>query len=638
MQDPRPIPDPSHSSPPDRAGPGAAHTPDDVIEGEVIDAQSDRSTTEGTSQGDPTGNPTASIERLVRVTQRLSFWVGLVSLALLVVVVLLPGFFSLPAVDRDESRFAQASRQMLQSGDWVVPMVQDRPRLNKPPMIYWLQAASAGVFTRWRPLFDSIWMYRVPSLLAGVAAVLLTWRIGLAMFDQRTARLSAAMLAVCPVIVWEAHQARADMVLLAFTLGAQFALFQLFREPPVPVGRDADIRRSWRWPMVFWLCLAAGVLTKGPITPMIAAFTGLGASVITGRWRWWWRAKPLIGLPLLVLAVGPWVYAVVQRVGWDTYWSTIAGETLGRAAGAKENHWGPPGYHLLLLAVLFWPGSLLTAAGLGLAIQAIRRLRRQRRGELSALPDSSMEGVAFCLAWIVPTWLVFEAAATKLPHYTMPLLPAIAILSARAVVAVDAGIVSKPEGRLARIGHWVWVALGFAIVALLPGAGVVRASKDLGIFWGVLALGLALLGGYYVRVAARHLIQHQRIARAQVAGIGAMILGVWCLVGVLLPRWSELWITPRIMQALAQVDPSGTRPVAAVGYHEDSLVFARRGALTRLNEAGVQAWLASNPNGLIIAPASSDAGVSALRAVANVSGFNYSKGQSQSLVIAEGAR
>lgn len=631
-------PAPSHSSPPDHGSDGPEQTSGGVVEGEVVDAPTGDRGNE--KQADPIqpGNPAATIERLMRTTQRLAFWVGFVSLALLALIVYLPGFFSLPPVDRDESRFAQASRQMLQSGDWVVPMVQDRPRLNKPPMIYWLQAASAGLFTRWRPLFDSIWMYRVPSLLAGVAAVLLTWRVGLAMFDQRTARLSAAMLAVCPVIVWEAHQARADMVLLAFTIATQLALFQLFREHPVPIGRDADTRATWRWTLVFWLSLAAGVLTKGPITPMIAAFTGLGASAITGRWRWWWRTQPLVGLPMLFLFVGPWVYAVVQRVGWDTYWNTIVGETLGRAAGAKENHWGPPGYHLLLLPVLFWPGSLLTAAGIGLAFQTIRRHRSQRRGDVAALPDASTDAVAFCLAWIVPSWLVFELVATKLPHYTMPLLPPIAILSARAVLAIDAGIVPRPEGRLARVGLWLWIALGFALVALLPGLGVVRASKDLGIGWGVVGLGLALLAANYIRIAARHLFQHQRIARAQVAGIGAMILGVWCLVGVLLPRWSDLWITPKIIQTLAQVDPTGDRPVAAVGYHEDSLVFARRGALTRLDEAGVEAWLAANPNGLVIAPAQFSESAPGMRTLARVSGFNYSKGRPQSLVIAEAAR
>src|SRR5215813_11547169 len=112
-------------------------------------------------------------------------WPAALGLLGLCLVVYLPGFFTIPAVDRDESRFAQASRQMFESvalpaaerdgrhaGGLLMPMVQDRPRLNKPPLIYWLQAGSAAVFTWGRPEHDAIWLYRVPSLIAAVVAVL----------------------------------------------------------------------------------------------------------------------------------------------------------------------------------------------------------------------------------------------------------------------------------------------------------------------------------------------------------------------------------------------------------------------------------------------------------------------------------
>lgn len=138
--------------------------------------------------------------------------------------VYLPGLASIPPIDRDESRFAQASRQMfesralppaeqdddLHSGGLTIPRVQDRDRLSKPPLIYWLQAAGAAAFTGGDPGRDAIWMYRVPSLVAAMLTVLATWRIGVSMFDPRAAWLGAAMLGVSPVFVWEAHQARAD--------------------------------------------------------------------------------------------------------------------------------------------------------------------------------------------------------------------------------------------------------------------------------------------------------------------------------------------------------------------------------------------------------------------------------------------
>ena len=140
----------------------------------------------------------------------------------------------MPAIDRDEARFAQASRQMLNAPNWeawVVPRIQDRPRLNKPPLIYWTQAGSASVFTG--RLFgtpgdiaaerDAIWMYRLPSLLAAIAAVLFTWRLGCSMFDSRAAFLGAMLLAASPIMIWESRQARSDMLLVACTTGARTA-------------------------------------------------------------------------------------------------------------------------------------------------------------------------------------------------------------------------------------------------------------------------------------------------------------------------------------------------------------------------------------------------------------------------------
>src|SRR5690606_24117103 len=107
---------------------------------------------------------------------------------------------------------AEQRRPDWHDGGVVLPKVQDRPRLNKPPLIYWLQAASAAVFTRGDPFRDAIWMYRVPSLIAAIAAVLITWRIGVGLFDDlwggaSAAWLGAALLAVSPIVVWESHQA-----------------------------------------------------------------------------------------------------------------------------------------------------------------------------------------------------------------------------------------------------------------------------------------------------------------------------------------------------------------------------------------------------------------------------------------------
>ena len=255
---------------------------------------------------------------------------GGAALLVLCLSVYLPGLFVIPAVDRDEARFAQASRQMFESvalppaqrtgrhaGGLVVPMLQDKPRLNKPPLIYWLQSSAAAIFTAGDPAHDAIWMYRVPSALAAMLNVLLTWRLGLRMFDPRAAWLGAALLAICPMIVWDAHQARADQVLLTTCVAAQLALWRLWRDGP-----------SLGWAGGFWLAIAAGIMTKGPIAPMVSGLTALSLCLATGRWDWLLRLRPILGTAVVGAAVGPWILAVAQQQGGLTKYLVLVYEEV----------------------------------------------------------------------------------------------------------------------------------------------------------------------------------------------------------------------------------------------------------------------------------------------------------------------
>jgi 4-amino-4-deoxy-L-arabinose transferase-like glycosyltransferase len=614
---------------PSSADPGKPDIPDPdpaVVEGDVVDTRPDDS---ASRSADAELSTVATKAQALRAG--VSWWVGLVALVILALIAFLPGWTTLPPIDRDESRFAQASRQMLASGDLIVPMIQDRPRLNKPPLIYWLQSASAGLFTLGQPIHDAIWMYRVPSILAAIAAVLLTWKLGSAMFESRTARLAAAMLAICPLMIWEAKQARADMVLLAITTATMLALWRIYALALTDPGA-----RPWKLPMVFWALLAASILVKGPITPMIAGLTAVGVSILTRRWGWIVRLRPILGLLIIITLVGPWVFAVVQRIGWSEYTRLILDETLGRSASAKEGHWGPPGYHTLLLPVLFWPGSMLTAAGIALAW---RRARETRNAHPSADSPASTHTDrpspdAFLLAWILPSWLVFELVSTKLPHYTMPMLPAIALLSARAVLAADAQLLGFGTTRFERLGQRIWLVIGLGVAIALPIAALVSAWSDLGTFRTLFILILIALAMLYLSQAAKAVVKRQA-PRAQLAGAVAMLIASWALVGLLLPAWSKIWITPRFNQQLAAIDPLGTRPIAAISYQEDSLIFQSRGRIERLDASLTQPWLQSHPTGLVIVDDAALNSSPRLRSVGSLSGFNYSKGRSVTLHIAE---
>lgn len=577
---------------------------------------------------------------------------GGLALMLLCAAVYLPGMFVIPPVDRDEARFAQASRQMFESfalpveyrdpalhdGGLVIPKIQDRPRLNKPPLIYWAQSLSASLFTGGDPDADAIWMYRLPSALFAALAVLFTWRLGVRLFDPRAAWLGAALLAVCPMVVWEAHQARADQLLLACTTLAMWTLAEIY------FARA----RGWFWSALFWVAIGLGVLAKGPITPMIAALTILCLALSTRRFAWVLRFRPLLGLVIVPALVLPWVAAVAFRVGFGEYWSIITGETLGRSGSAREGHWGPPGYHLALLVVLFWPGVLLTALSL---IRAFRRARGvpispettepvetpdegkvappllhrftasvRRRWAAIRAPASGRRGELFCLCWIVPAWIVFELIATKLPHYVLPLYPPIALLTARGLLAAADGAIPAVTSDLARAGHKVWLAVGGVIVVAAP--VTIGLFGDIPvIFAGLFVGGISawLLWCAWKRLATGHIVG------AQGWSIAGAVVSLAGTLGVVLPNAGGLWVSTRIAALLDQEDPS--LPVASAGYHEDSLIFLTRGLLQRIDDP--EDWMRAHRSGILITPPEKlpESPARTLTRIGQVRGVNYSRGR-----------
>ena len=575
----------------------------------------------------------------IRLRRVASSPAGVVALTLLCLAVYLPGALTLPVVDRDEARFAQASRQMFESvalpraersetlhdGGLVVPKFGETPRLNKPPLIYWLQSASAAIFTRGDPSLDAIWMYRMPSLVAAIITVIATLRIGLRFFDPRAAWLAAALLAVCPLMAWEARQARADQVLVAATTVAILLLARV----GVPRGKEPD-RPTRVITTAFWLAVASGVMVKGPITPMIVGLASLSISLATRRWRWMLNLRPLSGLAIVAAILAAWVIPLARHIDLSRYLDLVAGETLGRASSAREGHSGPPGYHTVLTVVLFWPGVMVTAAAVVRAWQVARgQTDASDRPTVHSLmrPWIGRRAQLFCLAWLLPAWLVFELSSTKLPHYTLPLYPALALLSARGVLAAGAGSLDFAGSFPARLGLWLWVGVGFALTVGLP-----VATLFLGAGWPVVILtAMFALGAAWLMLRARASLTVGRPAMAQIWSIAAATVGLTATLTIALPNVSAIWTTERLEQALDTLPNDMAKRVVAAGYHEDSLVFATRGRVERIDDP--ISWAIEHRGGVVIMPASEIATLEAdpesppYREHATVAGFNYSNGR-----------
>ncbi|HEY8439911.1 MAG TPA: glycosyltransferase family 39 protein, partial [Xanthobacteraceae bacterium] len=380
-------------------------------------------------------------------------------LTLLVVCFLffLPGLFTIPPTDRDEARFAQATKQMLETGDYIDIRFQDEVRYKKPVGIYWLQAASvkAGRSLGMRNGLTTIWLYRIPSLIGAIGAVLLTYWCALAFVSRRAPLFAALMMASCVLLGIERLLAKTDAMLLMTVVAAMGALARAY----LPRD-DAGPRDQWINAAVFWTALAGGVLLKGPLIVMIAALAALTLAIVDRSARWLWHLKPIAGVLWLAALVLPWFIAITGRAGEAFYSESLGQDLLGKIFGGQEGHGAPPGYYFVLFWITFWPGATLAA----LATPYVWSARHEPR-------------IKFLLAWLVPAWLLFEAVITKLPHYVLPLYPAIAILAA---AALDARKLSRKPWLVS--GTMAWFVL-----PLLAGLGGCIALAVIGHQFGLFA-------------------------------------------------------------------------------------------------------------------------------------------------------
>lgn len=532
-------------------------------------------------------------------------------LALLCLALYLPGIASLPPTDRDEARFAQASRQMLESGDFVRIRFQDQARNKKPAGTYWLQAASVAVFSN--AASSDIWPYRLPSVLGALVAVWLTFLAGTWLFDRHTAFLGAALMATALGLVVEAHIAKADALLLAAVVAAQAALARIYMA--AREGHDGGAGPA----LAFWAALGVGVLIKGPVAPLVAGLTLLTLKLSHRKLRLWRALRPLTGVPLALVIVAPWFIAVDLATDGAFISDAVRGDLLPKLLGGQEAHGFWPGYYLLLSSITFWPGALFAVPAL------IWAWGRRREAP-----------VLFCLAWLVPTWLVFELVPTKLPHYVLPLYPALALLTARAAVeAVERGLprLGAFESRIAIV---VWALVALAVAAALA-ALPAFAGGDWNPWTVVPVLATLIMVAYVVFQAWRGSIERALYG----AVVGAVVLFAVAFQFIL-PATDGLWIGRATARMIAVRSDTGSHPVvAASGFHEPSLVF-HLGTRTRLVSPGrAAADLASGAAVLaLIGEPQRPAFLAALvkqhqrvHRIGAVRGFNYSRGRWVTLTL-----
>jgi len=403
-------------------------------------------------------------------------WVALALLSLYLV-----RLAGAPLFDVDEGAFAEASREMLASGDWGHTTLNGADRFDKPIFIYWCQAALMAV------LGPHDWVARMPSALAVLAATFGVWRFASRHWGEAAGQRAAFMLGSSLGLLAIGRAATADGMLNALLIATGLCLWTF---------ATSGSRRALRWAYV-WCGL--GLLTKGPVALLIPGVTLLIWSLLTDRGRTAWQAlwEPTGWLLLLVIAA-PWYLYALQRHEMAFVEGFFLKHNVQRFTGTLEGHGGNSLYYLIVLPLLLLPWS---------------------PGCLRLLGDVRAQWAAplqrFLWIWVLFVLGFFSLSGTKLPHYMLyGLAPLVLLIVAQSV--------NKPASALWQSMLWVCAGLSCALAFAVP-ALVAWGATQVTDTWVQPLLASAPSG-----------------AMVQFTAAGVGVAGVWLAFSRRLDAWSRL--------------------------------------------------------------------------------------------------
>ncbi len=445
--------------------------------------------------------------------------------------------------DPDEGRYAEIPREMVASGDWVTPRLDGIKYFEKPTLGYWATAAAFQVFGQ------HAWTVRLWPALSGMLGLLLTFALGLRLYDQRAALLAVLVQASALLYVAMARIATLDMGL---TLGLQIAMtaLALLVQPPQPSGQQ-----SWRLPLLLGVGVALAVLAKGLIGILIPGAVAVLFMLIHRDWRLALRAAPWWTLVALLLLAAPWFVLVSARNPEFAHFFFIFEHFQRYLSSAGFERYQPAWFFLPVLALGFLPWITLLPGALRLAWRAARDGDR---------PTSLL------LLWAAFVLLFFSLSQSKLTPYILPLFPALSLLTARAI----AGLPAQRFAAHLRVVAWFAGGVG-AIVLLLwrapPAAALVaRASTKSILGFAAAFLLLALGAGIGVRLSRRGLV----LAAAAATCVGGLLLAQSALLAAdYLPRMRALVLLEQQLRPWVGAD---TRVYCVNGYPQPLPFYLQR--------------------------------------------------------------
>lgn len=343
-----------------------------------------------------------------------------------------------PLYSPTEGRYARTSQVMLETGDWVVPSYRDRPRLQKPPLIHWLQCASIAAFGH------GAFAVRLPSALATSLTAGLLIIVGGVMRDRVTGLIAATIFLLMPLVVGVGRLSNIDPVLMLFwniaTFSGYFALRSLAAQrSDADAGAQPVTSRTQPVGLIllFWGSTALALMAKGPVG-LFPAVVVLVWGMLSGHRRAWRGMRPILGLLLATAPLAAWLLTVALR--HPESWSLWLEEVFGRLRASDDPKHAEPFWFFIpvLIAGCFPATAWLALPGWHYRWSRVR----------SAFAESSLPAY-LATAALVP-FILFSGFSGKLISYVLPLTAPLALLAAMGVrqwlrpAGADSSPVSDP--------------------------------------------------------------------------------------------------------------------------------------------------------------------------------------------------
>lgn len=516
---------------------------------------------------------------------------------LVALAVLLPSTFGVSLVDRDEGWYAQVAREMLDSGDWLIPTYLGEPWIAKPPLLYWCVAAMYAIFG------VHAWAARLVSVLATLGAVHLLATIAADLYNRRVALIAsiAFITAGLPAIV--GRLVLTDALLLVCMMAATVTLWRM-----------ASQGATWLGGAQFWIWIGLSILAKGPAVIVFVGALALGLLARRETRAWIRCPRFWLTLPIALLVAGPWYAYANAHAGGVLLRQFFGYEIASRLTGSPHGHGGPPGYYLLISLAGWLPWTALVP---GAVCEALQR----RRDDAHTWP---------LLIWFAAPWLLLELIPSKLPHYILPCYVPLAILFGR---MWDLGL----EHQLTR-GQRVVLQI-WAVVPIMLGVALLAAACH---WWGLAWTSAAAIGG--ALLALGFLLAAVKVRRHQLwkawCTAATITIAFHVVLGAGILRDFEPYRLSRNIAAAANEVSGPHTAIYLCGYDEPSTFFYLNRPAEIVPWEQLPALLASDDDVVLIAGKDQlqHAGIDPVTAGSpwrRVCGFNYVKGEWRTIWVSD---